>query len=239
MAKKRQKTDENLAAQLMNLLQQAPRGAINSPWMGFNYWSFDMTPKTKILAAALAATLLPMAASAATITTSTGAISDGVATPGSRTDVDNAFDGVDATFYSLGIGGWLEVDVSPLSIVSPTGIIEITFNTPNPRHPESADIYMDGLLAGSISNNGVAGDTGVNGFSLVASPTAGSTSYTLSFAGSYRVFRIEDTSVMVDPSNDGFDLSELSISAVPVPASAALLLTGLGGFAAARRKKKA
>ena len=196
-----------------------------------------MTPKTKVLAAALAASLLPMAANAMTITAS-GDVSDGVA-GAQRVDVDNAFDGDASTFYSLGMGGWLEVDVSPLSIVSPAGLVEITFNTPNPLHPESVDIFMDGTLAGTISNDGVAGDTGVNGFSLVATPGAGSTSYTMTFAGGYHVIRLEDTSTAVHPTNDGFDLAELSISAVPVPASAALLLTGLGGFAAARRKKKA
>lgn len=39
--------------------------------------------------------------------------------------------------------------------------------------------------------------------------------------------------------NDGFGIDDVSIAAVPLPAGAALMLTGLGGLAIARRRKAA
>ena len=38
-------------------------------------------------------------------------------------------------------------------------------------------------------------------------------------------------------TGDGFNLDAISVAAVPVPASAALMLTGLGAFGAMRRRK--
>lgn len=42
-----------------------------------------------------------------------------------------------------------------------------------------------------------------------------------------------------DIANDGFGIDDVTIAAVPLPAGAALMLTGLGGLAIARRRKAA
>jgi hypothetical protein len=43
----------------------------------------------------------------------------------------------------------------------------------------------------------------------------------------------------VDTANDGWGIDDITVSAVPLPAPALLLLGGLGGLAALRRKRKA
>jgi len=48
-----------------------------------------------------------------------------------------------------------------------------------------------------------------------------------------------DISLLNNIGNDGFGIDDVSVAAVPLPAGAALMLTGLGGLAIARRRKAA
>lgn len=207
--------------------------------------------KTAAVAAALFA--LPMAASAYTITaanvTATNDVADGVADGGSRFDVDNAYDGDAGTFYSLGDGGSMTVDVSPLTLLSPASVIEVTFNTPNPSWPESAKIFLDNMLAGEIFNNGTA--TSEAGFTLTSTASGGSMSaFEIAFSGGpFSALTILDTTMTNFASSytsrvtDGFDVAELSVSvnAVPVPPALGLLAGAIGllGWTGRRRRQAA
>lgn len=46
-----------------------------------------------------------------------------------------------------------------------------------------------------------------------------------------------DITLLNNFGNDGFGIDDVSIAAIPLPAGAALLLTGMGGLAIARRRK--
>lgn len=200
------------------------------------------------IAAALAAT--PFAASAATITPSqisaTGGnagTADGTPDSNVRTDLDNAIDGDTASFYSLGAGGSLTVDISPLTLGSPASVLEFTFNSPNDDYPESAELSFGSTVAGEIFNDGTA--TAQGGFSFGSSVGTSGAMFTINLdGGSYSTFTITDTTLdnfasdYTDKTTDGFDIAEVSVSAVPLPAGLPLLasvLAGLGFFGWRRR----
>lgn len=179
----------------------------------------------------------------------TNSVADGVATSGVRTDVDNAFDGSAATFYSLGVGGSVTVDVSPLLLASPATVLEVTFNSPNPNFPESAQIFVGGVLAGEIFNQQVSGVffTAEAGFSIDVTPGSGGASYAIGFAnGVFSTLTILDTTFVNfagaynnNPANsDGFDVAEISVSTVPVPAALPLLASAIAGVGFWSRRRK-
>src|SRR5690625_7895098 len=74
-----------------------------------------------------------------------GKDSNGNAVAPNSSDLNAAFDGDSNTFYSLGIGGTLSVDVSPQRIASGS-VVEITNDTPNKTYPESAKVYLGGTI---------------------------------------------------------------------------------------------
>jgi len=57
-------------------------------------------------------------------------------------------------------------------------------------------------------------------------------------AGVFDMLFVSDASLL-SGNRDGFDIDAIAVSAVPLPASALLLLAGLGAFGAMRRKKSA
>lgn len=147
-------------------------------------------------------------------------------TANDRKNVNNAVDTDESTFYALGFGGDITVGfpVSPLSGQN-VSAFEITFNR-EVGHDEAAEVYsvLNGVetLLGTITN--FEGKNTVVAF------------------GSFEFIKLVDVTLDLFPdttSFDGFDLSAIKVSPVPLPAAGVLLLAGLGGLAAVRRRKTA
>ncbi|MGN7870091.1 VPLPA-CTERM sorting domain-containing protein [Paracoccus sp. 22332] len=143
-----------------------------------------------------------------------------------RQNVNNAIDASESTFYALGFGGDITVGF-PIPLLSQQNVaaFEITFNR-QVGHDEAAKVFsvLNGVetLLGTITNF-----EGEN--TVVAS-------------GPFEYIKLLDVSLSVFPntsSYDGFDLGAIKVSPVPLPAAGVLLLAGLGGLAAVRRRKTA
>jgi hypothetical protein len=165
-----------------------------------------------------------------------------------RSDLAHLTDGDVNTFYSLGIGGSLTASIAP-NLIANASLVEVTFGN-NSSFPESALVYLDSIssdaLLGELFNaaSGVSSKN-VNGVITTSpdTPSTGVTSFSIGLnglSGSSLIF-VDSTAenYSVNGSKDGFDIGELSITAVPLPATGLMLFAGLGGFAALRRRKKA
>lgn len=67
--------------------------------------------------------------------------------------------------------------------------------------------------------------------------------YTISFgdvdlAGPYNAIVVNDNSDLMNGTRDGFDIDAIGVTPVPLPAAGWMLLAGLGGMAALRRRQK-
>lgn len=144
-----------------------------------------------------------------------------------RQNVANAVDTDESTFYALGFGGEITVSfANPLfTEAQNVSAFEITFNR-LAGHDEAAAVYS--VLAGVPTFLG-------NITNFVGENTV--------FAGSdFDSIRLVDISKTLFPTTtsfDGFDVAAVKVSAVPLPAAGVLLLAGLGGLAAMRRRKNA
>jgi hypothetical protein len=208
-----------------------------------SFWSLKMKIKGLVIAAICAVGFAGGAsASTITFTEAQGLDSAGNAVVADRSMVSSLTDGDVNTFYSLGMGGSLTASIAPLQIGS-ASLIEVTFGN-NLSYPESAQVFLSGTLLGEIFNTASGGvTTSANGATITASantPSIGITSFMIALGlniGSSLTF-VDTSSAVPGYLNDGFDIGELSIvSAVPLPAGAWLLLTGLGGVVALRRRQ--
>lgn len=145
-----------------------------------------------------------------------------------RQNSANAVDGDSSTFYSLGLGGSLLVSFSQIVgdiMPGAISVFEVTFNR-MVGHDEAADVFaVDGdgneSLLGRITN-------AVGGNSVVANMP-------------FRQLRLVDVTKSEFPNTtsfDGYDVAQISVAPVPLPAAGLMLLGGLGGLAALRRRKK-
>lgn len=144
-----------------------------------------------------------------------------------RGNVGNAVDADDSTFYSLGFGGDITLGFPIALLAGPQtlSVFEVTFNR-GAGGGEAAEVY--GILGGIETLLGTI--TNLAGENSVLAP------------GAFEYIRLVDVTLDLFPattSYDGFDLGAIRISAVPLPAAGALLLAGLGGLAAMRRRKNA
>ena len=212
-----------------------------------------MLNKLKAAAAVLCFTLVAGTARAVTITATQGTYFNGtVQQPyasnpdDSREILANATDGNPATFYVLGINGDLTINVSPQVFASPATVIEVTFGSPNPNFPEAAKVYLDGVLKGELFNNGTA--TTNSGAAIVAASTPTGATFIIPIEGNVSMLRLLDTTFVNyaavytgnNRANDGFDVGEITYTAVPIPPAALLFGTALigMGFLSRRRKQK-
>ncbi|KGJ13419.1 VPLPA-CTERM sorting domain-containing protein [Paracoccus sanguinis] len=149
---------------------------------------------------------------------------------GDRYDKMNALGAPDEKFTSLGMGGSITLGFgTSFSGQNKVTGYEITYSagTPDNTHLEAVDVYsvMGGVatLLGRITNVG------------------GTVKSVMSYLP-FEHIKLVDVTRAEFPgttSFDGFDVDAVAIAAVPLPAAGLMLLGGLGGFAALRRRKKA
>lgn len=199
-------------------------------------------------------------ANAVTYYNDQGAQSDGTAVAADRSDLDAAFDGDSSTFYSLGIGGTLSVDVSPNRIASGS-VVEITNDSPNKSFPESAQIWLGGSIGedgiwdstdavyfGELFNDGSDADFVADFGSIFLSDQAGKETVwelTLNSDVVYSLITLVDSTwenysgEYTKLVSDGFDVGEFRVAAIPLPASVLMLMGALGGLGFVSRRRKA
>ncbi len=140
----------------------------------------------------------------------------------------------DDDFYSLGLGGSLVIQFDP-AFTGPVMAVEITNGRASSSHDEAAEIYgsVDGIvfdLLGTIDNQ-IGAATGSRG-----------TRSTLTFTQTYSFLGFKDVSKAMfagTRSEDGFDLDAISVATIPLPATALMLLAGVGGLGAMRARRRA
>lgn len=151
----------------------------------------------------------------------------------------NALGASDGNFVSLGHGGSMTVgfDVPQFPGNQFVKAWEITYSAINANDPhrEAVDVYavMGGVdtLLGRLTNQG-GGVKSV--IATVAFEYIKLVDATLDEFGPWGPIGSGGTT-----SFDGYDVDSISVAPVPLPAAGLMLLAGLGGFAALRRRKGA
>lgn len=150
-----------------------------------------------------------------------------------RSDPKAALGKADGKFYSLGLGGSLTLGFTNAPFKNAeVSVFEITFGGGVASgHREAAEVYAVNSATGASWLLGVLDNV------KTGNTVRGST-------GTFDQIRLVDVSKTYFASTgtkttDGFDVDSVSIAPVPVPAAGVLMLAGLGGFAALRRRKNA
>lgn len=148
-----------------------------------------------------------------------------------RKDPANALGATDGSFYSLGLGGDLTVGFTKALFTAVQKIVtfEITFGSvPKTEHFEAVDVFS--ILNGVETPLGRIFNT--TGKGQVTSE------------GPFEYIRLVDATEdqygdAGTTSSDGFDVDSVKIAPVPLPAAGGMLLLGVTGMAALRRRKNA
>jgi len=193
--------------------------------------------KLKVLAAGAAIAISGSAASAATLSYADSVVdfTQGTCSPGDpnpvnangcrsdRTDPTAALGAPDGDFVSLGFYGSLEVGFADAPFLGGTAsIYELTFNRAA-GHDEALDVYS---VLGGVAT-------------FVATVFNNVDPNPVTIAGAFETIILKDVTLDYFASTssfDGFDVDSIGVAAVPLPAGGLLLLAGLGGLAAMRRK---
>lgn len=145
-----------------------------------------------------------------------------------RLNKSNALGATNGTFYSLGLGGSMVLGFA--RSMFPAGTVstfEITFNR-LVGHDEAVEISTLDSMGNLVENLGIVDNT----------PGAASKFASLPFS----YIRLLDVTSAVFPTStsfDGYDVDSVGVAPIPLPAAGVLLLAGLGGLAAVRRRKNA
>jgi len=142
---------------------------------------------------------------------------DGSFSAGGFTSTAN-FDELEYTFGSFFTGPLTIWEVTGGGDTNPTYVEELTFRLFNS--------VTEAFQLGTVVNVEGVGD-GIDRWRVETE-----------VAGVFDKLFVSDASVL-SGGRDGFDIDAIAVSAVPLPASALLLLAGLGAFGAMRRKKSA
>ncbi len=164
-----------------------------------------------------------------------------------RSNVATIDEGV-AGFYSLGIGGTLTFDVSPLLFDNELFAVEITGGAPNPDFPEAARFEFSGPGGSEfveIATFGEAIRDESGGLSVTRTLGSGGYAFDFNLNGlSFDTLTITDRTFAYFGStydrrnSDGFDIGELVFDVVDVPEPGALGLLGLGLLAIGARRAR-
>ncbi|GGY55409.1 VPLPA-CTERM sorting domain-containing protein [Parvularcula lutaonensis] len=138
----------------------------------------------------------------------------------------------DGDFFSLGLGGSATFEINP-QFTGNGVVVEVTFGGASSSHNEAAEIYVssDGVnfsFVTTVDNQGSTSSLQASMFNVGAGP--------FSFI---RFIDVSQTTFSNTRSSDGFDIDAFSVQAVPIPAGALLLPTGLIALQIARRKRRA
>ncbi len=146
-----------------------------------------------------------------------------------RHQAKNALNAPDGKFVSLGYGGELTLGFGVSGIVKEVKTWEVTYSAGDPDnyHLEAVDVYA--VLSGVATKIG----------RILTQGGSGSVTGAFAFDSIKLVDATFDQYGTNTSSFDGFDVDAVSVAAVPLPAAGVLLLAGLGGLAAVRRRKTA
>lgn len=148
-----------------------------------------------------------------------------------RKTVTNVLGATDGAFYSLGKGGELTVgfDMGVFARGATVVLEEVTFVDPlTSRHFEAVDLYS--IMGGVMK--------------LVTTVYNTSKTATVNITHGFEYLRLVDVTAREYASTtsfDGYDVDSITLTPtpVPVPAAGLLMLGGIAGLAAMRRRKAA
>ena len=179
-----------------------------------------------IIAIAAGLSAAPFAgAQAATVFASAGEIVvDGPrSSRGGRDDIDNALGEELGAFFELGFGAVVDFTFGGLA-QGDVNIVEVSFGRPQALSEEATV---------SVGLNGVFTEIGTATAIAGQAPTG----TTLSYNGLYDTVRLEDISpIRGNATSGGFDVDRISVAIIPLPATGAALLAGLGALTLLRRR---
>jgi hypothetical protein len=160
-----------------------------------------------------------------------------------RGDLDHLFDGSAGNFYSLGQGGKLTLDYTPDTLLPPASVVEVTFGTnggldPSSSMVETADLYfgdsLGNIIFAATLSNTPSGFVVGSGFTGSAVAGATTTTFTIGFTQTnFTQIQLWDTSA----TEDGFDVGEINVNVVPLPAAGWMLLGAAGLVGVMKRRQ--
>ncbi len=140
-----------------------------------------------------------------------------------RDNPDNALGAPNDDFYSLGFGGEIVLgfgqDFTGSNVAA---VFEVTFDR-DVGHDEAVELFA--VNGDDVESIAILTNSEAEASALIKVPFT-----------ALKLVDVTKTEFPNSTSFDGFDVASVGISEVPLPAAGLMLLMGLGGFAAMRRK---